>query len=70
MRGRRQAIYFSMGGWCGKFSNYMVVGVESFQIIWVVGVLPNLITWQIPDILDDIRLCARLLIYSFAKLKK
>ena len=22
-RGRRQAIYFSMGGWCGKFSNYM-----------------------------------------------
>ena len=21
-RGRRQAIYFSMGGWCGKFSNY------------------------------------------------
>ena len=21
--GRRQAIYFSMGGWCGKFSNYM-----------------------------------------------
>ena len=19
----RQAIYFSMGGWCGKFSNYM-----------------------------------------------
>ena len=22
-RGRRQAIFFSMGGWCGKFSNYM-----------------------------------------------
>ena len=22
-RGRRQAIYFSMGGWCGKFLNYM-----------------------------------------------
>ena len=22
-RGRRQAIYFSMGGWCGKFANYM-----------------------------------------------
>ena len=22
-RGRRQAIYFSMGGWCGKFSNFM-----------------------------------------------
>ena len=22
-RGRRQAIYFSMGGWCGKFSKYM-----------------------------------------------
>ena len=22
-RGRRQAIYFSMGGWCLKFSNYM-----------------------------------------------
>ena len=22
-RGRRQAIYFSMGGWCGKFSNYI-----------------------------------------------
>ena len=22
-RGRRQAIYFSMGGWCRKFSNYM-----------------------------------------------
>ena len=22
-RGRRQAIYFSMGGWCGKLSNYM-----------------------------------------------
>ena len=22
-RGSRQAIYFSMGGWCGKFSNYM-----------------------------------------------
>ena len=21
--GRQQAIYFSMGGWCGKFSNYM-----------------------------------------------
>ena len=21
-RGRRQAIYFSMGGWCLKFSNY------------------------------------------------
>ena len=21
--GRRQAIFFSMGGWCGKFSNYM-----------------------------------------------
>ena len=21
--GRRQAIYFSMGGWCRKFSNYM-----------------------------------------------
>ena len=23
MRGRRQEIYFSMGGWCRKFSNYM-----------------------------------------------
>ena len=22
-RGRRQAIYYSMGGWCLKFSNYM-----------------------------------------------
>ena len=22
-RGRRQAIYFSLGGWYGKFSNYM-----------------------------------------------
>ena len=22
-RGRQQALYFSMGGWCGKFSNYM-----------------------------------------------
>ena len=21
--GRQQGIYFSMGGWCGKFSNYM-----------------------------------------------
>ena len=21
--GRRQAIYFSMGGWCGKFSSFM-----------------------------------------------
>ena len=25
-RVRRQAIYFSMGGWCGKFSNYMYMG--------------------------------------------
>ena len=34
--GRRQAIYFSMGGWCGNF-----------QIIWVIGVGPNLITWVV-----------------------
>ena len=35
-RGRRQAIYLSMGGWCLKF-----------QIIWVIGVRPNLITWVV-----------------------
>ena len=34
--GRRQAIYFSMGGW--------LVCVERFQIIWVIGVRPNQIT--------------------------
>ena len=34
--GRRQTIYFSMG-----------VGAESFQIIWVIGVRPNLITWVV-----------------------
>ena len=34
---------------------WVVVGAESFQIIWVIGVRPNLITWQIPAILDDIK---------------
>ena len=45
--GRRQAIYFSMGGRCAHFSNYMGpwcltnsdyigVGVGRFLILWVV----------------------------------
>ena len=36
-RGRRQAIYFSIGGWCGKFSNYMGHWCPT-KSNWVVGI--------------------------------
>ena len=47
-----------LGGEDGRQYIFLwVVGAESFQIIWVVGVRPNLITWQSPAILDAIKLC-------------
>ena len=34
----QQAIYFSMGGWCGKISNYMGHWCRPNLITWVVGI--------------------------------